>query len=200
MAVKAYVCSSFAVAATGTKGRDTKGQEEEACRRAGRYEDNLRRAGTKNRGRGVGDASTKRRQGSKEVTGRTRWKRDIYRVFKDDTMDLAHQEEYTGHPILRLFMRPEETENSQYMRISRKDIRHMNGADGKKLTYKTLRVAMALHERHAFHLAVATNGAKKGGTRDRMETQRMSETTYRDGKARNRRKYSEKKEEGDGAT
>eukprot|EP00965_Chrysotila_dentata_P156175 5159440-Pleurochrysis_carterae.AAC.2 len=37
---------------------------------------------------------------------------------------------------------------------------------------------MALHERHIFHLAVATDGAKKGGTKDRGETQRLSETTY----------------------
>eukprot|EP00965_Chrysotila_dentata_P259543 6213594-Pleurochrysis_carterae.AAC.1 len=37
---------------------------------------------------------------------------------------------------------------------------------------------MSLHERHDFHIAVATDGAKKGGTKDRTETQRISETTY----------------------
>eukprot|EP00965_Chrysotila_dentata_P257566 6212928-Pleurochrysis_carterae.AAC.1 len=37
---------------------------------------------------------------------------------------------------------------------------------------------MLLHERHKFHLAVATDGAKRGGTKDRMETQRLSGTTY----------------------
>eukprot|EP00965_Chrysotila_dentata_P110447 3649272-Pleurochrysis_carterae.AAC.1 len=37
---------------------------------------------------------------------------------------------------------------------------------------------MSLHERHSFHLAVATDRAKKGGTKDRGETQRLSETTY----------------------
>eukprot|EP00965_Chrysotila_dentata_P145836 4817976-Pleurochrysis_carterae.AAC.1 len=39
---------------------------------------------------------------------------------------------------------------------------------------------MTLHERHEhdFHLAVATDGAKKGGNKDGGETQRLSETTY----------------------
>eukprot|EP00965_Chrysotila_dentata_P202815 6181337-Pleurochrysis_carterae.AAC.1 len=53
----------------------------------------------------------------------------------------------------------------------------MNGASGKKLTLDTLHVAMSLHERHSFHVAVATDGAKKGGAKDRAETQRLSETT-----------------------
>eukprot|EP00965_Chrysotila_dentata_P028517 946990-Pleurochrysis_carterae.AAC.1 len=54
----------------------------------------------------------------------------------------------------------------------------MNSTSGKKLAYDTLNVAMKLHERHIFHIAVATDGAKKGGTKDRGETQRLSETTY----------------------
>eukprot|EP00965_Chrysotila_dentata_P179085 5914015-Pleurochrysis_carterae.AAC.1 len=62
--------------------------------------------------------------------------------------------------------------------MSKEDISHMNGADGKKPTHKTIQVAMALHERHDFHLAVATNGAKKGETQDRVESQKVSETTY----------------------
>eukprot|EP00965_Chrysotila_dentata_P090634 2991963-Pleurochrysis_carterae.AAC.1 len=37
---------------------------------------------------------------------------------------------------------------------------------------------MTLHERHSFHLAVATDESKKGRTKDRGETQRLSETTY----------------------
>eukprot|EP00965_Chrysotila_dentata_P234911 6200436-Pleurochrysis_carterae.AAC.2 len=39
--------------------------------------------------------------------------RGIYRVLKDDTMELANEEEYAEHPILRLFMRPDEMENGQ---------------------------------------------------------------------------------------
>eukprot|EP00965_Chrysotila_dentata_P031292 1041842-Pleurochrysis_carterae.AAC.1 len=93
-------------------------------------------------------------------------------------MDLAHEERYAGHPILRLFTRPEEMENGTYMQLSKEDIAHMNSASGKKLTQDTLNVAMTLHERHSFHLAVATDGAKKGGTKDRGETQRLSDTTY----------------------
>eukprot|EP00965_Chrysotila_dentata_P134906 4462438-Pleurochrysis_carterae.AAC.2 len=54
----------------------------------------------------------------------------------------------------------------------------MNRAEGKKLTYDALRVALSLHEMHEFHVAVATDGAKKGGTKDRTEAQRISETTY----------------------
>eukprot|EP00965_Chrysotila_dentata_P131081 4333143-Pleurochrysis_carterae.AAC.1 len=54
----------------------------------------------------------------------------------------------------------------------------MNSVSGKKLTYDTLKVAMSLHERHSFHLAVATDGAKKGGTKARGETQRLAATTY----------------------
>eukprot|EP00965_Chrysotila_dentata_P030899 1029402-Pleurochrysis_carterae.AAC.1 len=62
--------------------------------------------------------------------------------------------------------------------MSKEDISHMNGADVKKLTHKTIQVAMALHERHNFHLAVATDGAKKGKTQDRMESQKVLETAY----------------------
>eukprot|EP00965_Chrysotila_dentata_P194625 6176482-Pleurochrysis_carterae.AAC.1 len=79
-------------------------------------------------------------------------------------MDIAHEEEYAGHPILRLFTRPEEMENGTYMRVAKEDVTHMNADSGKKITYDTLNVAMTLHERHNFHVAVATDGAKKGGT------------------------------------
>eukprot|EP00965_Chrysotila_dentata_P237750 6202101-Pleurochrysis_carterae.AAC.2 len=43
-----------------------------------------------------------------------------------------------GHPILRLFTRPKEMKNGLYMCMSKEDIGHMNGADGKKLTHDTL--------------------------------------------------------------
>eukprot|EP00965_Chrysotila_dentata_P154737 5112828-Pleurochrysis_carterae.AAC.1 len=62
--------------------------------------------------------------------------------------------------------------------MSNEDKSHMNGAEGKKLTHKALQVAMHLHERHDFHLAVATDGAKRGEITDRMEPQKISETTY----------------------
>eukprot|EP00965_Chrysotila_dentata_P172941 5707539-Pleurochrysis_carterae.AAC.1 len=93
-------------------------------------------------------------------------------------MNLAHEEKYAGHPILRLFTRPEEMENGTYMRISKEDVTHMRAPSGKKLTHDALNVALSLHERHCFHLAVATDGAKKGGNKDRGETHRLSETTY----------------------
>eukprot|EP00965_Chrysotila_dentata_P011565 378490-Pleurochrysis_carterae.AAC.1 len=54
----------------------------------------------------------------------------------------------------------------------------MNGAEGKKLTFETLEVALSLHEKYDFHIAVATDGAKKGGTKDRTESHRISATTY----------------------
>eukprot|EP00965_Chrysotila_dentata_P181787 6001098-Pleurochrysis_carterae.AAC.2 len=91
----------------------------------------------------------------------------MYRVFKDETMNLAHEEEYSGHPILRLCTQPEKMVNA-----------HMKTASGRKVTYDTLNVALSLHEKHCFHLAVATGGSKKGGNKDRGETQRLSETTY----------------------
>eukprot|EP00965_Chrysotila_dentata_P145698 4812946-Pleurochrysis_carterae.AAC.1 len=101
-----------------------------------------------------------------------------YRVLKDEAMDIAYEMKYAEHPILRLFARPEEMENGIYMSLSKEDVAHMNSASGKKLTYETLEVAMSLHERHTFHLAVATDGAKKGGNKCRGETYRLSETTY----------------------
>eukprot|EP00965_Chrysotila_dentata_P167070 5517080-Pleurochrysis_carterae.AAC.1 len=104
--------------------------------------------------------------------------RGMYRVFKDDTMNLAHEEKYAGHPILRLFTRPEEMENGIYMRMSKEDVAHMRAESGKKLTYDTLNVALTIHERHNFHLAVATDGSKKEWIKDRGETQKLSETTY----------------------
>eukprot|EP00965_Chrysotila_dentata_P038160 1268250-Pleurochrysis_carterae.AAC.2 len=55
-----------------------------------------------------------------------------YRVFKDDIMDVAHVEEYAGHPILRLFTRPEEMEQGTHRDIETEDIRQMNGVEGKK--------------------------------------------------------------------
>eukprot|EP00965_Chrysotila_dentata_P232292 6198875-Pleurochrysis_carterae.AAC.1 len=70
-------------------------------------------------------------------------------------------------------------ENGLYMRMSKEHMGlHMNGASGKKHIHDTLHVAMSIHEKHAFHIAVATDVAKKGGTKDRTETQRLSETTY----------------------
>eukprot|EP00965_Chrysotila_dentata_P016976 563590-Pleurochrysis_carterae.AAC.1 len=93
-------------------------------------------------------------------------------------MNPAYEETYAGHPILRLFTRPEEMENGKYISIAKEDVEHMNSASGKKLTCDTLNVAMTLHERHTFHLAVATDGSKRGGSKDRGEAQRLSETTY----------------------
>eukprot|EP00965_Chrysotila_dentata_P090203 2976978-Pleurochrysis_carterae.AAC.1 len=54
----------------------------------------------------------------------------------------------------------------------------MNERGGKRLTQQALQVALSLHERHAFHVAVATDGAKKGGTKDKTEINRLSATTY----------------------
>eukprot|EP00965_Chrysotila_dentata_P010680 347371-Pleurochrysis_carterae.AAC.2 len=99
-------------------------------------------------------------------------------VFKDDSMDLVHVEEYAGHPILRLFTRPEENEQGVHRLITTEDARHMNGDDGKKLTFEALEVALSLHEKYDFHIAAATDGAKKGGTKDRTESLRISDTTY----------------------
>eukprot|EP00965_Chrysotila_dentata_P115639 3821710-Pleurochrysis_carterae.AAC.3 len=93
-------------------------------------------------------------------------------------MDLAHETEHAEHPILRLFTRPEENEQGPHKIITVEDVRQINGVEGKQLTYKTLMVALSLHEKHDFHVAVATDGAKKGGTLDRTETHRISETTY----------------------
>eukprot|EP00965_Chrysotila_dentata_P147238 4861358-Pleurochrysis_carterae.AAC.1 len=62
-------------------------------------------------------------------------------------------------------------ENGTYMRMTKEDITHMNTASGKKLTYDTSNVAMTLHERYTFQIAVAADGAKKGGTKDRGEPQ-----------------------------
>eukprot|EP00965_Chrysotila_dentata_P089958 2969369-Pleurochrysis_carterae.AAC.1 len=62
--------------------------------------------------------------------------------------------------------------------ITTEDTRQMNGANGKKLTFETLEVALSLHEKYDFHVAVATDGAKKGGTKDRAEPHRISATTY----------------------
>eukprot|EP00965_Chrysotila_dentata_P128484 4247852-Pleurochrysis_carterae.AAC.1 len=105
--------------------------------------------------------------------------RGVQRVLRDEKANPAHDEKYAGHPILRLFTRPEEMENGKYIRVEKEDVAHMNSASGKKLTYDTLNVAMTLHERHTFHLAVAsTDGSKRGGSKDRGETQRLSETTY----------------------
>eukprot|EP00965_Chrysotila_dentata_P017417 578694-Pleurochrysis_carterae.AAC.1 len=56
-------------------------------------------------------------------------------------------------------------ENGRHTRMPNEDIRHMNGADGKKLMHKALQVATHVHERHDFHLAVATDGAKRGRQR-----------------------------------
>eukprot|EP00965_Chrysotila_dentata_P124747 4124100-Pleurochrysis_carterae.AAC.1 len=52
--------------------------------------------------------------------------RGRHKAFKDEAMDLAHEEKYAGHPILRLFTRPEEVENGTYMHLSKEDVVHMN--------------------------------------------------------------------------
>eukprot|EP00965_Chrysotila_dentata_P114568 3786624-Pleurochrysis_carterae.AAC.1 len=88
--------------------------------------------------------------------------RGMQRVLRDEMMDPAHDEKYAGHPILKLFTRPAKMENGRYMRMAKEDVAHMNSASGKKLTYDTLNVALTLHERHTFHLAVATDGSKRG--------------------------------------
>eukprot|EP00965_Chrysotila_dentata_P021681 718174-Pleurochrysis_carterae.AAC.1 len=59
-------------------------------------------------------------------------------------MNPAHEEKYAGHPILRLFTRPAEMENGTYIRMSKEDVKHINTASGKKLTFDTLNVAMTL--------------------------------------------------------
>eukprot|EP00965_Chrysotila_dentata_P059356 1969710-Pleurochrysis_carterae.AAC.1 len=61
-----------------------------------------------------------------------------YTVFKDDTMDLAHEAEYAGHPILRLFTRPGEIEQGTNKFVTSEDIRQMNGVGSKKLTYEMI--------------------------------------------------------------
>eukprot|EP00965_Chrysotila_dentata_P160878 5312491-Pleurochrysis_carterae.AAC.2 len=91
--------------------------------------------------------------------------RGVQKVLRNEMMNPAHEEKYAGHPILRLFTRPEEMENGRYIRMATEDVAHMNSASGKKLTYDTLNVAMTLHERHTFHLAVATDGSKRGDPR-----------------------------------
>eukprot|EP00965_Chrysotila_dentata_P217248 6189874-Pleurochrysis_carterae.AAC.2 len=111
-------------------------------------------------------------------------------------MELAHEEEYAGHPILRLFTRPEEMENGPYMcMMPKEDIEHMNGASGKKLTHDTLHVVMTLHERHAFHLvAVATDGAKGGEPKTGWNLRGCRRPHMERGKDRNQRRYSETNE------
>eukprot|EP00965_Chrysotila_dentata_P245840 6206805-Pleurochrysis_carterae.AAC.1 len=116
------------------------------------------------------DTAARKLLGGQDQNGR-------HRVFKDDTMDLAHEAEYAGHLILRLFTRPKENEQGPHKIITTEDIRQMNGAEGKKLTYEAISAALLLHEKYDFQLAVASDGAKKGGTKYRMETQRISETT-----------------------
>eukprot|EP00965_Chrysotila_dentata_P165875 5476521-Pleurochrysis_carterae.AAC.1 len=58
-------------------------------------------------------------------------------------MNLAHDEKYAGHPILRLFTRPTEMENGMFIRIAKEDVAQMNSAStSKKLTYDTLNPRM----------------------------------------------------------
>eukprot|EP00965_Chrysotila_dentata_P222748 6193155-Pleurochrysis_carterae.AAC.1 len=52
--------------------------------------------------------------------------RGLYKVFKDETMNLAHEEKYAGHPILRLFTQPEEMENGHTC-ACQKRISHISG-------------------------------------------------------------------------
>eukprot|EP00965_Chrysotila_dentata_P055810 1850959-Pleurochrysis_carterae.AAC.1 len=69
-------------------------------------------------------------------------------------------------------------ENGSYMHMTKEDVGHMNERGGKRLTQRALQVALSLHKRHAFHVAVPTDGAKKGGTKDRTETNRLSAARY----------------------
>eukprot|EP00965_Chrysotila_dentata_P049860 1652907-Pleurochrysis_carterae.AAC.1 len=52
----------------------------------------------------ITDTSARKLIGGQDGRGR-------HKVFKDEAMDIAHEEMYAGHPILRLFTRPEEMEN-----------------------------------------------------------------------------------------
>eukprot|EP00965_Chrysotila_dentata_P058321 1933845-Pleurochrysis_carterae.AAC.1 len=97
--------------------------------------------------------------------------RGVQKVVKDEAMNPAHEEKNAAHPILRLFTRPAEMENGTYIRMTKEDVEHMNTASEKQLTLDPLNAAMTLHERHSFHIAVATDGTTRGGTKDRGETQ-----------------------------
>eukprot|EP00965_Chrysotila_dentata_P078985 2604930-Pleurochrysis_carterae.AAC.2 len=149
------------------RARDNKHKQE---RKGETHRDKKARLAKGAKGTRIEDTAARRLLGGRDGRGK-------YRMFKDDTKELAHEEEYAEHPILRLFTRPEEMEKGPHKNITTES-RHMNGADGKKHTHETLLVAMSLHEMHDFHLAVATDGAKKGGSKDRTETHRLSETTY----------------------
>eukprot|EP00965_Chrysotila_dentata_P161225 5324393-Pleurochrysis_carterae.AAC.1 len=48
------------------------------------------------------------------------------KVLKEEAMNIAHEEKYAKHPILRLFTRPEEMEKGMYMHLSKEDTAHMN--------------------------------------------------------------------------
>eukprot|EP00965_Chrysotila_dentata_P060835 2016069-Pleurochrysis_carterae.AAC.1 len=54
--------------------------------------------------------------------------RGVQRVLKDETINLAHDEKYAGHSILRLFTCPAEMENGKYMRMAKEDVAQMNSA------------------------------------------------------------------------
>eukprot|EP00965_Chrysotila_dentata_P229481 6197220-Pleurochrysis_carterae.AAC.1 len=60
------------------------------------------------------------------------------KVLKDEARNPAYEEEYAGHPILRLFTRPTEMEDGTYMSTTKEDITHMNTMSGKKLSHDTL--------------------------------------------------------------
>eukprot|EP00965_Chrysotila_dentata_P205282 6182867-Pleurochrysis_carterae.AAC.4 len=109
------------------------------------------------------DTTARRLIGGQDDPGR-----ETYKVFKDEMKELAHEEEYAERPILRLVTRQEEMENGTIVHEHVKG-RHWTYERGEreKLTYNALQVVMALHQRHTFHLAVATDGAKKEGTKDR---------------------------------
>eukprot|EP00965_Chrysotila_dentata_P039844 1323708-Pleurochrysis_carterae.AAC.1 len=69
------------------------------------------------------DTAARKLLGGQDRNGR-------HRVFKDDTMALAHEMEYAGHPILRLFTRPEENEQGLHKIRTSEDVRHVTCQSG----------------------------------------------------------------------
>eukprot|EP00965_Chrysotila_dentata_P206736 6183709-Pleurochrysis_carterae.AAC.9 len=83
-------------------------------------------------GRGGETPPRKEDRAARKLLGEKDDGRGRCKVFKEESMDLAHEEEYAKQPILRLFTRPEEMENGTYMHISKEDIRHMNEMGGEE--------------------------------------------------------------------
>eukprot|EP00965_Chrysotila_dentata_P224719 6194351-Pleurochrysis_carterae.AAC.1 len=87
--------------------------------------------------------------------------RGMQKVLRDEMMNPAHDEKYAGHPILRLFTRPEEMENGKCIRIAKEDVAHMNSAGGKKLTYDTLNLPRMGQKRGDLRIGGKRNGCRK---------------------------------------